>query len=109
MADDVLYKKSYLNRLSELRKAAPVSGEAFLRFDHAAFAPGHLSAKEKELIATAVAHVTGCPYCIEVHVANCKKHGTTMEEIMEAVMVAASVKAGAALSHAVNALNAYDR
>ncbi|MGO4179790.1 carboxymuconolactone decarboxylase family protein [Paenibacillus sp. TAF43_2] len=62
----------------------------------------------KELIAVAVAHVIGCPYCIDVHVKKCKELGGTREEIIEAVLVAASTRAGAILSHATHALISFE-
>lgn len=56
-----------------------------------------------------MAHVTGCPYCIDVHVGRFKRLGGTPEEIMEAVVVAGAVKAGAALAHSTHALIAYEQ
>lgn len=32
-----------------------------------AFAERAITSRTKELIAVAVTHVTGCPYCIDVH------------------------------------------
>ncbi|WP_324255105.1 carboxymuconolactone decarboxylase family protein [Bacillus sp. LBG-1-113] len=64
--------------------------------------------KEKELIAIAVAHTTGCPYCIDIHTKAAKKVKATREEVAESIMVATALKAGSALSHGVNALVAYD-
>ncbi|MEK8214059.1 carboxymuconolactone decarboxylase family protein [Paenibacillus sp. FSL L8-0463] len=69
---------------------------------------GMLSVKEKELIAIAIAHVTGCPYCIQAHVKAAKKAQVSKEEMAEAIMVATALKAGSAMAHGVNALNAYD-
>ena len=66
-----------------------------------------LSVKEKELIAVAVAHTTGCPYCIDIHTKGAKGANATKEEIAESIMVATALKAGSALAHSVNALNAY--
>ncbi|WP_028551351.1 carboxymuconolactone decarboxylase family protein [Paenibacillus sp. UNC451MF] len=108
MSDDVLYRKSYLGRITELRKMAAPAADSYFQFEKEAFASGQLPRKTKELIAVAAAHITGCPYCIDVHVAKYKKLGGTMEEIVEAVMVASAVNAGAALAHSVNALNAYE-
>ncbi|MFP3575314.1 hypothetical protein [Brevibacillus sp. SIMBA_040] len=34
--------------------------------------------------------------------------GTSLEELAEAIFVATALKAGSALAHSVNALNAYD-
>lgn len=105
---DILYKKSYSKRLSDLSKLAPDTFKAFGQFDQLALSEGKLSKKLKELIAVAVAHVTGCPYCIEAHIKNVKKLDVSKEEISEAIMVATALKAGSAITHGVNALNAFD-
>jgi len=48
--------------LSETRRAlAPDTEKAFQAFSQNVFADGALSAKTKQLIAVAVAHVTQCP------------------------------------------------
>lgn len=109
MANDSLYQKSYIRRLPELGKLAPDAFQAFLAFDKAAMAEGVIPTKMKELIAVAIAHVTGCPYCIEAHVSKGRKLEASKEEMMEAVMVATALKAGSALAHGLNALNAYDQ
>lgn len=85
---------------------APAQHEAFLQFSRAVFAEGTLSRKTKELIAVAVAHVTQCPTCIEVHAKGARKHGASEQEIMEAVWVASEMRAGAAFAHAIQALRA---
>ncbi|WP_342479891.1 carboxymuconolactone decarboxylase family protein [Paenibacillus sp. FSL L8-0340] len=107
MSKDNLYKKSYINRLGEFGNLSGVAFRAFVNFDQKALAQGLLSTKLKELIAVAVAHVTGCPYCIEIHV-NKIKPESSKEEMAEAIMVATALKAGSAMAHGVNALNAYD-
>ena len=109
MSDDNLYKLSNLARIPELIEIAPEATQAFLSFEEKVYAEGHLSVKMKEAIAVAVAHVTQCPYCIDVHVEKFKKAGGTKEELLEVILVAGSVKAGGAFSHGVNALNAFDR
>ena len=109
MSDDYLYKLSNLQRTVEGRNLAPEAVDAFLHFDEKVYAEGHLSTKVKEAIAVAVAHVTQCPYCIEAHVQRFKEAGGTKEEMMEAILVAGSLRAGGTLSHGVNALNAFDR
>ena len=55
-----------------------------------------------------MAHTTGCPYCIDIHTKSAKKAKVTKEEVAEAILVATLLKAGSAMSHGVNALNAYD-
>ena len=49
------------------RDLAPNHLAAFEAFSNAVFADGRLTAKIKQVIAVAVAHVTQCPYCIEGH------------------------------------------
>ncbi|HZB39255.1 MAG TPA: carboxymuconolactone decarboxylase family protein, partial [Beijerinckiaceae bacterium] len=64
------------------------------------FADGALPGKTKQLIAVAVAHVTQCPYCIQGHTRAAQRAGVSAEELMEAVRVAAEMRAGAAYAHA---------
>ncbi|AKP48776.1 peroxiredoxin [Bacillus smithii] len=68
---------------------------------------GKLSAKLKELIAVAVAHITECPYCIDVHSKNAEKAGATKEQLSEAILVAAAVAAGGAYTHIANMIESY--
>jgi AhpD family alkylhydroperoxidase len=67
---------------------------------------GAIPVKYKELIAVAVALTTQCPYCIDIHSANARKAGATDVELVEASMVAAALRAGAAVTHATHALSA---
>jgi AhpD family alkylhydroperoxidase len=88
------------------RKAlAPAPAAAFTAFSESVFAEGALSAKTKQLIAVAVAHVTQCPYCIRGHTRAALQHGASPEEIMEAIWVAAEMRAGAAYAHSALALD----
>ncbi|MFD3448339.1 carboxymuconolactone decarboxylase family protein [Microbacteriaceae bacterium 4G12] len=109
MENQSLYKSEYINRLGEFSDLAPEAFRAFVKFDQQALAPGLLSAKQKELIAVAVAHITSCPYCIDLHVNALKSKEGTKEEMAEAIMVATALKAGSALAHGVNALCSYDK
>lgn len=106
--DEELYKASYINRLPEFLEINETAFKAFLTFDKEAMRRGLLSVKEKELIAVAVAHTTGCPYCIDIHVKGAKRAKATKEELAESILVATALKAGSALAHGVNALEAYD-
>lgn len=103
------YNRSDLKRIPDLVKLAPQASSSFFAFEQQVYRDeGALSAKTKELIAIAVAHVTGCPYCIDTHVQRFQAIGGTREEMLEAVLVAASTRAGGVLGHAVMALNAFD-
>lgn len=81
------------------RELAPEIQAAFDAFSQRVFADGALPAKTKQLIAVAVAHVTQCPYCIKGHTKAALRHGATPEELMEAIWVAAEMRAGGAYAH----------
>ena len=96
---ETLYPKPS-RALAEHRHAlAPSAEDAFLAFSRAVFADGALPVKTKQLIAVAVSHVTQCPYCIIAHTKAAKRAGATEQELMEAVWVAAEMRAGGAFAH----------
>jgi len=84
--------------------AAPEIIDAWRKFSQVALKEGAIPAKTKQLIAIAVAHVTQCPYCIKAHVQQALKMGVTEQEIMEAVWIAAEMRAGAAYAHGTIAM-----
>ena len=94
---------------AERRNAlAPEADDAFKAFAQAVFAEGALDTRTKQLIAVAVAHATQCPWCIEAHVKAARREDASAEQIMEAIWVAAEMKAGAAFAHSVKALDLLD-
>jgi AhpD family alkylhydroperoxidase len=99
-----MYKLENLSELKKMDELAPAVMKAFWAFDKAAVADGAIPVKYKELIAVAVALTTQCPYCIAIHSDNARKVGVTETELAEAAMVAASLRAGAAVTHATHAL-----
>jgi AhpD family alkylhydroperoxidase len=107
MAQDVY--PAATRELAEKRRAlAPETEKAFQAFSRQVFAEGALSAKTKQLIAVAVAHVTQCPYCIRGHTKAALRHGATRQELMEAIWVAAEMRAGGAYAHAALSLSAME-
>jgi AhpD family alkylhydroperoxidase len=93
-------------QLAALRKLlAPDIHDSFTKFSEQVFAAGALSVKTKQLIAVAAAHVTQCPYCIRGHTKAARRHGASAHEIMEAIWVAAEMRAGAAYAHSALALD----
>lgn len=88
---------------------APKQIEAWRNFSKTVFKEGTLDVKTKELIAVAVAHVTQCPYCIKAHTSGAMRRGASKEEIMEAIWVAAEMRAGAAYAHANLAMEQMDK
>ena len=99
-----MYTKDNFTRLKKLNELAPDVMKAFWAFDKAAMADGAIPVKYKELIAIAVALTTQCPYCIDIHAGNARKAGAPETELTEAAIVAASLRAGAAVTHATHAL-----
>jgi AhpD family alkylhydroperoxidase len=100
-----MYSKENLAKLKKMDGLAPEVMKAFWTFDKAATANGAIPVKYKELIAVAVALTTQCPYCIDIHCGNAKRAGATDAELAEAAMVAAALRAGAAVTHATHALS----
>ena len=99
-----MYSKENLTKLKTMNALAPKVMEAFWAFDRAAVAEGAIPVKYKELIAVAVALTTQCPYCIDIHSGNARKAGATDVEMAEAGMIAAALRAGAAVTHTTHAL-----
>jgi AhpD family alkylhydroperoxidase len=100
-----MYSKENLTRLKIMDSLAPQVMKAFWAFDKGAVAEGAIPVKYKELIAVGVALTTQCPYCIDIHCGNAKRAGATDAELAEAAMVAAALRAGAAVTHATHALS----
>jgi len=83
--------------------------EAWRNFSKTVFEEGALPEKTKQLIAVAAAHVTQCPYCIRSHTKQALQKGASKEEIMEAIWIAAEMRAGAAYAHATLAMDEMEK
>ena len=103
---DTVYHPTTPEIAKRRRELAPGVHEAFDHFSAAVFAEGALPEKTKQLIAVAVAHTTQCPYCIQGHTKLARRKGASPEEIMEAIWVAAEMRAGGAFAHSTLALHA---
>ncbi len=103
--DHAMYPATTRELHQKRRELAPDAYAAFRAFSQAVFADGALPAKTKQLIAVAVAHVTQCPYCIRGHTEAALNAGASEPELMEAIWVAAEMRAGAAYAHANLALD----
>jgi AhpD family alkylhydroperoxidase len=100
-----LYPAVTRDRACMRRELAPGAASAFNDFSKAVFADGALSIRIKNIIAVAVAHVTQCPYCIRGHTRAALREGASHEELMEAIWVAAEMRAGAAFAHSIIAID----
>lgn len=108
MKDDI-YPDVSKDLAKKRRELAPEIHGAFRAFGQRVFADGALPSKTKELIAVAVAHVTQCPYCIRGHTELALQKGATEQEIMEAIWVAAEMRAGGAYAHSLLAIDTMNR
>ena len=99
-----MYDMKNLNKLKDLDANAPEAMKAFVAFDKAALAAGAIPVKYKELMAIAVALTTQCSYCIAIHSNKAREAGASEQEISEVVMIAAALRAGAAVTHGTHAI-----
>jgi AhpD family alkylhydroperoxidase len=99
-----MYDMSNIKKLRKYGELTPKAWEGFVAWDKAVMADGAIPARTKELIAVAVAMTTQCPYCIEIHTNKAKAAGCSEAEIAETVMVAAALRAGAAITHGTHSL-----
>jgi AhpD family alkylhydroperoxidase len=99
-----MYDMKNLAKLKKLGTLAPEAMQAFQAFDRAALSDGAIPRKYKELMAVAVALTTQCPYCIEIHSKKAKEAGASEAELAEVAMVAAALRAGAAVVHGTHCL-----
>ena len=100
-----MYDMENMKKLPRLGEGAPAAWKGFVEFDKAAFADGAVPLKYKELMALAVALTTQCPYCLEIHKGRALKTGASHAEISETVLVAAAMRAGAAVTHGTHVID----
>lgn len=107
MHDWNTYRQQLFAGVGELGKLSPDTVRGYASLGGAGSKTGHLDAKTRELIALAVAISLRCDGCITVHSDAARKLGATREEIAEALGVAISVNAGAAIVYSTRALDAF--
>jgi AhpD family alkylhydroperoxidase len=106
MLDWNVYRQQLVATVGGLAKLSPQTVTGYTALSAAG--ASHLDPKTRELIALAVAVSLRCDGCITVHSAQARKHGASKEEIAEALGVAVSVNAGAAIVYTARTLDAYD-
>ena len=93
------YKHEHLAGFGQVGAASPEIARKFFDFYGSVFKDGALSEREKALIALAVAHTVQCPYCIEAYTKESLSKGADLEQMTEALHVAAAIRGGAAMVH----------
>tara|TARA_B100000767_G_C19728893_1_gene520728 strand:- start:530 stop:949 length:420 start_codon:yes stop_codon:yes gene_type:complete len=99
------YDPADLRKFGNITEWNEELGNRFFDYYGKVFEEGALSAREKSLIALAVAHTEQCPYCIDAYTKDGLQRGVTKEEMMEAIHVGAAIKSGATLVHGVQMMN----
>jgi alkylhydroperoxidase/carboxymuconolactone decarboxylase family protein len=95
------YQSDDLARFPEIAAGAPELWRKFQAWYGDVFRDGALSAREKALIALAVAAAIQCPYCIEAYTRSSLENGSSLEQMTEAIQVAAAIRGGATLAHGI--------
>ena len=98
------YDREHLAHFPQIAEGSPKLAQKFFDYYEAVFAPGALSAREKSVIALAVAHAVQCPYCIDAYSKDCLQKGLDLEQMTEAVHVAVAIRGGASLVHGMQML-----
>jgi 4-carboxymuconolactone decarboxylase len=106
---DTYYHPHDLGNFADMGKGNPELWEKFMAWYGAVFAEGALTAREKALIALAVAHAVQCPYCIDAYTQASLEQGSNVEEMTEAVHVASAIRGGATLVHGVQMRNVAEK
>ena len=98
---DHYYDPADLARFRDIGKNSHDLATKFFEWYGAVFADGALSAREKSIVALAVAHAVQCPYCIDAYSRDALEKGADLDQMTEAVHVAAAIRGGASLVHGV--------
>ena len=99
------YKPEHLSKFPEISEGSPELSKKFFEWYGAAFEDGALTAREKSLIALAVAHTVQCSYCIDAYSKDCLEKGSDLEQMTEAIHVASAIRGGASLVHGMQMLD----
>ena len=101
------YAQELTARIGEIARTSPDILRGYRTLGDAGQKTGKLDAKTRELMALAVAVTLRCDGCITSHTSAAITNGATKEEIVEALGVAISVNAGAALIYSSRVLDAF--
>jgi alkylhydroperoxidase/carboxymuconolactone decarboxylase family protein len=101
------YNPEDLKKFGNIADFEPNLAKKFFDYYGDVFKEGALTAREKSLIALAVAHAVQCPYCIDAYTSDALEKGCDEAQMMEAVHVTAAIRGGASLVHGVQMMNKY--
>lgn len=105
MAKEYYFSPDELKRFGKITEFQEEMGKKYFDWYGEVMKEGALTVREKALIALAVAHAIQCPYCIDAYSSSCLQNGSDEEQMMEAVHVAAAIKAGTTLVYGVQMMD----
>ena len=105
MTKDNYFDPADLKKFGNITEFQEAMGKKFFDYYGEVFKEGALTAREKSLIALAVAHTVQCPYCIDAYSHDALEKGCDEEQMMEAVHVAAAIRSGSSLVFGVQMMN----
>ena len=101
------YRQQLKDTIVQIARLSPDTVRGYSHLSAAGSKTNHLDPKTRELIALAVAVALRCDGCITVHTDAAIKQGASKEEVSEALGVAVSINAGAALVYSARVIDAY--
>lgn len=107
--ENTYYDPKDLKKFGKITEWNEELGTKFFDYYNSVFEEGKLSAREKSLIALAVAHTIQCPYCIDAYTGDGLERGIDKAEMMEALHVAGAIRGGASLVHGVQMMNKVEK
>lgn len=102
---ETYYDPKDLGHFGDIGNDVPELWKKWNDYYNAVFEEGALSEREKALIALAVAHTVQCPYCIDAYSSTCLEKGSDIEQMTEAIHVAAAIRSGSTLVHGTQMRN----
>jgi AhpD family alkylhydroperoxidase len=102
------YRQQLVEAVGKMAQLSPDTVRGHTVLGAASSKTKHLDPKIRELISLAVAVTLRCDGCITVHTDAAIKQGASQEEIAEALGIAVSVNAAAALVYSARVMDAYE-
>ena len=103
-----IYKDNISEYMIKLKNLVPELNDTWMGYQNEVFKEGLISLRDKQLIAMACAHITGCPYCIRSIKKLAKAEGATVEQIAEGIFIAMRLAMGQPYASGSIAFENYD-
>ncbi len=100
MTDRLEEFRSYRERMNEkILGSGNLGIRRFFRLDGAAYEPGALDARTKEMLGLVASLVLRCDDCVSYHLVRCREEGVRDEELFEAFEVGLVVGGSIVIPH----------